>query len=59
MHLRREELRPRADAGSSAVQQKLVAWWHLLETEVAGHPKESLLAALSMGVLLGWIIRRR
>ena len=58
MHLSREELRPQSDAGSSAPQQKLVAWWRFFETEVADHPKESLLAALSMGVVLGWIIKR-
>jgi hypothetical protein len=58
MHLGRKELRPQSDSNTSAVQHKLVAWWRLLETEVAHHPKESLLAALSMGVLLGWIIKR-
>ena len=59
MGLGREELRPQADAGSSALQQKLAAWWRFLETEVADHPKESLLAAVSLGVVLGWIIKRR
>ena len=58
MRLGREELRSQADAGSAALQQKLVARWRFLETEVAGHPKESLLAAMSMGVVLGWIIKR-
>lgn len=58
MHLSREELRPQSDAGSSAPRQKLVAWWRFFETEVADHPKESLLAALSIGVVLGWIIKR-
>lgn len=54
-----EKLRSQPDAGASAAQQKLVAWWRILETEIAAHPKESLIAAVSMGVLLGWIIKRR
>ena len=58
MHLGREEPRPQADARSSAPQQKLAAWWQFVESKIADHPKESLLAALSMGVLLGWIIKR-
>jgi hypothetical protein len=58
MGLGREELRPQVDASSSTLQQNLVAWWRLLETQVADHPKESLLAAVSMGVLLGWITKR-
>ena len=59
MSLGREELRPQADAGSSAIQRKLVAWWRFLEIEVADHPQESLLAAVTMGLVLGWIIKRR
>jgi hypothetical protein len=58
MSLGRDELRPQADAGSSTIQQQLVAWCRFLEAEVADHPKESLLAAMSMGVVLGWIIKR-
>jgi len=30
-----------------------------LEAEVSDHPKRALTAALSLGVLVGWIIKRR
>ena len=58
MGLGSEELPPQADAGSSALQQKLFAWCRFLEIEVADHPKKSLFTALSIGVMLGWIIKR-
>jgi hypothetical protein len=39
--------------------QSLVSFWHYLDATIADHPKKSLLAALSTGVLLGWFIKRR
>jgi ElaB/YqjD/DUF883 family membrane-anchored ribosome-binding protein len=39
--------------------QSLVSISREVQSWVANHPKESLLAALSTGVLLGWFIKRR
>ena len=36
----------------------LASLWRSLETTIADQPKSSLLAALSAGVLLGWLIKR-
>ena len=59
MSIRGKELYPQGDAGPSAPPRKLLGWWRFLEAEVTSHPKASLLAALSIGVMLGWIIKRR
>ena len=36
----------------------LPSFWRSLERTIADQPKKSLLAALSAGVLLGWLIKR-
>ena len=33
--------------------------WPRLEQMIADHPKQSVIAALVAGALLGWIIKRR
>jgi hypothetical protein len=45
-------------AGISVPKKRLVACWHYLQTEVADHPTRCLAAAMSIGVLIGWIIKR-
>lgn len=47
-----------APAYTSVHKKKLIAWWRCLETEVVDHPANSLVAAVSIGVLLGWVIKR-
>jgi hypothetical protein len=51
-------IRTESDASLSLTKQRMVALWRGLETEMADHPTKSLFAALSIGVLLGWIIKR-
>jgi hypothetical protein len=58
MILGERAMRPELDASLSVFKQRPVALLHLLETGMADHPKKSLLVALSLGVLLGWIIKR-
>ena len=52
-------MRPERDAHLSLSKQRPVARLRFLETRMAHHPKKSLLAALSLGVLLGWIFKRQ
>ena len=49
---------PEPDTSQSVSNHWPVARLRFLETQMADHPKKSLLAALSLGVLLGWIIKR-
>lgn len=51
-------MRPEPDTRQSVSSQRPIGRLHFLEVEIANHPKKSLLAALSLGVLLGWIIKR-
>ena len=51
-------MRPEPDTSQSVSHRRPVALLHVLETGMADHPKKSLFAALSLGVLLGWIIKR-
>ena len=52
-------MRPEPDTSQSVSNQRPVGRLHFLEVGIANHPKKSLLAALSLGVLLGWIIKRQ
>lgn len=56
--LEERAMRPEPVASQSASKQRPVALWDFLENGMADHPKKSLFAALSLGVLLGWIIKR-
>lgn len=38
---------------------KLLALWQRVERMVADHPKQSLIAALAAGAVLGWFTKRR
>lgn len=58
MTLGERVMRAKSGAGLSAAKHRLVELGRGLETEMADHPKKSLFAALSIGVLLGWIIKR-
>ncbi len=58
MILGERAMRPEPDASLSVSKQRPVALLHFLEIRMSDHPKRSLLAALSLGVLLGWIIKR-
>jgi hypothetical protein len=51
---------PRRESGArqAAPQPRLIGFRRSLETALGDHPKASLLAALSLGVLLGWTIKR-
>ena len=51
-------MRRESDSSQSVSKQRPIGLLHFLETGIADHPKKSLLAALSLGVLLGWIIKR-
>jgi len=51
-------MRLKPGTSQTVSNQQPVALMHFLETGMANHPKKSLLAALSLGVLLGWIIKR-
>jgi hypothetical protein len=46
-----------ARAGSELGQQS--GFFHKLEVQLTEHPKQVLAAALSIGVVVGWIIKRR
>jgi hypothetical protein len=58
MTLRERAKRHEPDANRSMFKQRPVALRRLLKRGMADNPKKSLLAALSLGVLLGWIIKR-
>jgi hypothetical protein len=45
----------RADSASGQPS----GFFHKLQTQVTQHPKQVLAAALSIGVMVGWIIKRR
>lgn len=51
-------MRPEQDVRLSLSKQRPVARLRFQETRMADHPTKSLLAALSLGVLLGWIVKR-
>jgi hypothetical protein len=46
-----------ARAGSKLGRQS--GFFHKLEVQLTEHPKQVLAAALSIGVVVGWIIKRR
>jgi hypothetical protein len=56
--LRERVMRAESGASLSTSKQRLLGLWRGLETEMSNQPKQSLFAALSIGVLLGWIIKR-
>jgi hypothetical protein len=51
-------MRPVQEVKLLVLKQWPLAWPGFLETRIADHPKKSLSAALSLGVLLGWIVKR-
>ncbi len=40
-------------------QQRGAELWRRVEHAVAEHPKQSLLAALTLGAVVGWLTKRR
>jgi hypothetical protein len=59
MVLGERAMRSEVIASVSVSEGRPVTLLQFLETGMADHPTKSLLAALSLGVLLGWIIKRR
>jgi hypothetical protein len=47
------------DANVVVSAQRLQALWRRVERMVADHPKQSIIAALAAGAILGWISKRR
>lgn len=52
-----DRLAERSDAAGSETRGRLP--WPRLEQMIADHPKQSVIAALVAGALLGWVIKRR
>lgn len=50
---RKQAARPSPEAGPKS------GFFHKLEVQLTEHPKQVLAAALSIGVMVGWIIKRR
>jgi hypothetical protein len=48
-----------ATARASSASGPQSGFFHKLQTHVTEHPKQVLAAALSIGVMVGWIIKRR
>jgi len=48
-----------AAARTSLASGQQTGFFHKLERQVTEHPKQVLAAALSIGVMVGWIIKRR
>jgi len=51
-------MQPEQEVNRLVSKQRPLEWPGLLETRIADHPMKSLSAALSLGVLLGWIVNR-
>jgi hypothetical protein len=47
------------DVEAAGSTRRAIELWQRLERMVADHPKQSLIAALTAGALLGWITKRR
>ena len=54
-----EEARRAAAEWGRTAQGQAQQWLKRIETQVVEHPAASLGVALSLGVLLGWLIKRR
>jgi ElaB/YqjD/DUF883 family membrane-anchored ribosome-binding protein len=54
-----EEARQRALQLGRAAQSQAREWLKILETKVVQNPAASLGAALAVGVVLGWLVKRR
>jgi hypothetical protein len=46
-------------ARASSALGRQSGFFHKLEVQLTEHPKQVLAAALSIGVMVGWIIKRR
>ena len=44
---------------TTGARKRSIGVWHRLERMVGDYPKQSLIAALAAGALLGWITKRR